>query len=195
MFKKLFNFLTPRANAGHVYYARLKTPQGLFYKIGFTRMPSVAARFGYSGQGDEKLIERVLLFAYHRNARKIEQTLLEHFDPQRAFGRYSNNPNKPLAGRGQSELFFEDVLGLDKALYQASHEHGQTLKKQRGSVMAGFLLILIGLALAPFTYGLTLILVIGGLISVTRKRHTVKPQRRPKHPKHIQKIIDSLTKA
>lgn len=198
MFKKIVNWLRGKssANAGHVYYARLNTPQGIFYKIGFTTMASLTARMYFSGHGDERLIERELLFAYHPKARELEQVLLEHFDQRRAFGRYSNDPFKPLAGRGQSELFWEDVLGLDDELYGDTQERAQHQKKQRGHVMAGFLLILIGLALAPFTYGLTLTLVAGGFIGITnsKRQHYPLPNR-PTHTKEIQKIIDTLVRS
>ena len=197
MFKKIVNWLRrkPSADAGHVYYARLNTPQGIFYKIGFTTMQSLTARLYFSGHGDERLIDRELLFTYHPKARVLEQMLIEHFNHRRAFGRYSNNPFMPLAGRGQSELFREDVLGLDDELYSLTEEDAKAQKKQRGYVVAGVLLILIGLALAPFTHSLTMLLVIGAFIGVTHSKHkTYQPLNRPEHPKHIQKIIDSLVK-
>ena len=55
--------LVPSRTAGHLYYIRLKTNFGPLYKLGFTSMSSVYERFAYKGNGDEKLIDEVYLFA------------------------------------------------------------------------------------------------------------------------------------
>jgi len=90
-------FRRPRQSAGNVYYAKLETLQGTFYKIGFTTKPTLHERMAYNGQGNEKLIKQVLLFSYHANAWDIEQTLLDHFSKHRAFKK-GNDPSNPLGG-------------------------------------------------------------------------------------------------
>lgn len=75
-------------------------------------------RLAYGGFGDEKLLQKELLFTFHPKGWDIEQDLLDHFGKLRAFGKYSKNLNQPLPGRGQTELFFVDILGLDVDLYR-----------------------------------------------------------------------------
>ena len=70
----------------------------------------------FGGYGEEKLIDREFLFAYRKDAWDVEQTLLDYFDKHRAFKKFSNDPTMPLNGRGQTELFDHDILGLDEGL-------------------------------------------------------------------------------
>lgn len=58
--------------AGHLYYIRLKTNFGIFYKIGFTTKESVHERFKLNGSSDYKFIDKVFLFKYLPDAYKIE---------------------------------------------------------------------------------------------------------------------------
>ena len=196
-------FRRPNNPAGNVYYARLNTPQGLFYKIGFTTKASLADRMAYGGYGDEKLIDKVFFFTWLDDAWDFEQTLLDHFSKHRAFGKYSNNLSRPLSGRGQSELFLSDVLGLDFALY--APREATTLagfKYNSKQAADGCLEILIGIVLAPFTLGVSLFLMFFGLIeffSATQKRTVAEKKEivrspRPKHSEEIQALIDSLSK-
>jgi hypothetical protein len=120
MFKTLFRwFGRPKDPAGNVYYVRLNFAGVTFYKMGFTSKPTLMARMSYGNHGDEKLVEKELLFCFRSNAYDIEQDLLHHFRKHRAFKKYSNDPKMPLPGRGQTELFKHDVLGLDDDLYKA----------------------------------------------------------------------------
>jgi hypothetical protein len=102
----------PPSTEGHLYYVRLNTPVGLVYKLGFTTMASVQERFAFKGDGAEKLIDRELLFVRQSDAWAIEQELHRLFDKKKLFpvGGWSA---MPLYGNGQSELYVEDVLGLD----------------------------------------------------------------------------------
>jgi len=155
-------FRRPINSAGNVYYVKLFTPQGVFYKIGYTTKSNVIERFAFANCGDEKLVNRQFLFAFREDAWDVEQQLLDHFDKHRAFGKYSNDPMGPLAGCGQSELFRHDILGLDNDLYAISDE----LAKRAAEVESkkageGCLMMLIGLALAPFTLGLSLLFLFG----------------------------------
>ncbi|PUE11170.1 hypothetical protein B9Z51_02310 [Limnohabitans sp. T6-5] len=146
--------------------------------------------------GDEKLIECELLFAFRKDAWDVEQTLLDHFDKYRTFGKFSNDPQMPLAGRGQSELFRDDILGLDSDLYHPSDEEAIDLKKEFAETGEGCLLTLIGLALVPFTFGLSLLFIAGGLSGVFGNGVKVPPlNKRPQHPPHIKSLIDSLVQA
>ena len=195
-------FRRPNNPSGNVYYVRLKTPQGLLYKIGFTTKASLIDRMAYGGHGDEKLIDKEFFFTKLDDAWDVEQTLLDHFSKHRAFGKYSNNPSQPLSGRGQSELFAFDILGLDAALYAPQElttlEACEYDSKQAAD---GCLGILIGIVLAPFTLGFSLLCIFGGFMeffTATQKR-TVAEKReivcrpRPKHPEEIQALIDSLS--
>jgi hypothetical protein len=105
--------LKPSQTNGHLYYVRLKTPLGIFYKLGFTSLESVEKRLGFKETGDEALIDEVLYFVYHENAFELETLLHGHFNRQRVFRIFSAEPDMPLCGNGQSELYYEDILGLD----------------------------------------------------------------------------------
>ena len=192
----------PSDPSGNVYYVRLKTQQGIFYKLGYTSKPTLEERMAYGGVGDEKLIDRKLFFTFQQDAWDIEQMLLEHFDKHRIFGKFSNDPAMPLAGRGQSELFNRDVLGLDDELYKAidvaSSKATQTSLDDSGG---GCLLTLIGLALAPVTLGISLFLIAGGLSGIfgsssNRQSETAngaaRQVTRPLHPPKIKELIDKL---
>ena len=199
MLKKLSRwFNRPKNSSGHVYYVRLKTPEGIYYKLGFTSKTSLAERLSYGNSGDEKLIDREFFFTYRDDAWDVEQTLLEHFDRHRAFGKYSKDPTKPLCGRGQTELFNGDILGLDEDLYKVSEEERQVVKESGQEVMWGCLFILIGLVLAPFTFGVSLALILLGyfaLQEVAKSPHATKTRTcRPTHPPVIQQLIESLSR-
>lgn len=194
MFKTVSRWLRrPGDPSGHVYYARLKAPQGTFYKLGYTSKASLLDRMSFAQLGDEKLIERQILFTFRKDAWDIEQTLLDHFDKHRAFRKYSNDPQMPLAGRGQTELFIHDILGLDNDLYHLSDEEAESLKKEVAETGEGCLLTLLGLALVPFTLGLSLLFIAGGLSGVFGGGVKVQPRnKRPQHPPEIKALIDSL---
>lgn len=196
MFKKIRRwFQRPKNPAGNVYYAKLKTPQGTFYKLGYTSKPTLVERMAYGDSGDEKLIDQQFFFTFREDAWDVEQNLLEHFDRHRAFGKFSNNPKMPLSGRGQSELFTCDVLGVDECLYrQPDSDTLKAIQEGQEEARDGCLLILIGLVLAPFTLGISLLLVMGGASGIFGKKgQSVLPDRtRPIHPPAIQALIDAL---
>jgi hypothetical protein len=109
--------LRPGQTDGHVYYVRLKTPLGLFYKLGFTTLGSVAERLAYQGAGDERLIDEVLLFVYMPDGYDVETALHRHFKARALTDGMYTDPNLPLQRNGQSELYFDDILGLDPAYH------------------------------------------------------------------------------
>lgn len=197
MFKRIKRwFQRPPNPAGHIYYVRLLTSEGVFYKVGFTVKDSVRERFAYGGYGDEHLIARELLFTFRKDAWDVEQTLLDHFNKHRAFGKFSSDPEKPLFRRGQSELFSFDVLGLDKDLYKLTEEEMASVKEDLDTVQGGCLFLLIGIILIPFTLGFSLFFIIGGLSGFFGlQKSTVDVNKgRPKHPPKIQSLIDELTR-
>lgn len=192
-------FRRPSDPSGNVYYVRLKTPQGVFYKLGYTSKPTLEARMAYAGAGDERLIDRQLLFSFRRDAWDVEQTLLDHFDKHRAFGKFSNDPKMPLAGRGQSELFKRDILGIDDELYKVNDATAKAIQADIDKSGQGCLFVLIGLALAPFTLGISLFFIAGGLSDVfgsaRQSAVTHDPANmvaRPRHPPKIKELIDAL---
>lgn len=106
----------PPANRnGHLYYVRLRTELGIFYKIGFTTMGSVEKRLNYKGSNDARYIDKVLLFSYLQDAYDVEQKLHGLLYKKRAFSEYSADHNFPLSKNGQTELYTEDVLNLDSS--------------------------------------------------------------------------------
>ena len=107
--------LAPKDRAGNLYYVRIRTDLGCLYKIGFTKLASAEDRLAFSGAGDEKLVESVLLFIRLDDAYSIEQQLHGGFSNERAFGRFASYSYGPLFQNGQSELYVEDVLKLDLA--------------------------------------------------------------------------------
>lgn len=104
---------------GHVYYIRLSHPKGIFYKLGFTKANDVATRFSYQGSQNYKLIDKVLIFKYSPFAYDIEQICHRHLRPYQAYKGYgfkylfSDMSKHPLFQDGQSEIYKDDVLGLD----------------------------------------------------------------------------------
>lgn len=109
-------------NIGHLYYVRLNTPLGKFYKIGFTTMKSVNDRLAFQGTGDEKYIDEVLYFNFRLGALSLEQSLHSYFAEKAAFHKYSAYADLPLSKNGQSELYYEDVLELDNKYTPAQAE-------------------------------------------------------------------------
>lgn len=198
MFKKIRRwFSRPHNPAGNVYYARLRTPQGTFYKLGFTSKPTLMERLAYGNSGDEKLIDRQFFFSFREDAWDVEQTLLEHFDKHRAFGKFSKDPMKPLCGRGQSELFAHDILGLDDDLYKLPDKATlKAMQNEHEQAGEGCLMILIGLVLIPFTLGFSLFFILGGASGVfdyvRGRQPDLAGQKRPVHPPTIQELIDTL---
>lgn len=200
MFKSISRFFRrPRAGAaGHVYYARLKTTQGTFYKIGFTTKSTLFERMAYGGLGDEKLIDQEFFFSFRDDAWDVEQTLLDHFDEQRAFGKYSNDPAMPLCRRGQSELFGYDVLGLDHDLYkQQDSDAVAATKDELENAKDGCGLVLLACVAAPFTLGLSLFFLYGGVSTIFSlgegKKSRWQPGMRPVHSPHVRELVDALS--
>lgn len=200
MFKKLKRWISrPSDPSGHVYYARLATPQGTFYKIGYTTKTSLAERLNFQGCGDHRFIDREFFFTYRRDAWDVEQQLLEHFEKRLAFGRFSKDPAFPLCGRGQGELFRYDVLGLDEEIYKVELDTA-TMEQRKSfteNMNASFWMIIIGLILLPFTLGWSLLLIAGGIAGFFGSSHDRPPSqvsRRPVHPQFIQSLIEALSK-
>ena len=100
-------------SSGNLYYVRLKTPFGLMYKLGYTSMESVETRLAFKGAGDEKHIDKVLIFLPFDDAYDIEEVLHEYFATKSFFRNYQDF-DMPLSGNGQTELYLEDILGLDR---------------------------------------------------------------------------------
>lgn len=113
--------------SGNLYYVRLKTPVGIFYKIGFTTLGSVEARMNYGGSNDASYIDKVLMFVNSSEAYDIEQQLHSCLCNKAAFEKYSSNDNFPLSKNGQTELYIEDILDLDPN-YTDDQKY-ETLKK------------------------------------------------------------------
>jgi hypothetical protein len=105
--KEVFN--TP----GNLYYVRLKTDFGVFYKVGFTTMQSLEARLAYQGNGHELLIDKIILFTWRANGALEEDLIHRFFEPVRTFDAYGSYVDFPLYQNGQYELYTDDVLGLD----------------------------------------------------------------------------------
>ena len=79
--------LRPNNTNGYVYYLRLKTHKGIFYKIGYTSKDSINERFSYGNSENHKLVDKVLMFKYCVHAYDIEQRLHLLFRKYRAFDK------------------------------------------------------------------------------------------------------------
>lgn len=100
-------------NSGYLYYIKLNTKMGIFYKVGYTTMDSIEKRFTYNNSIDYNLIDEVLLFEHDYNAHSREQKIHRKYRRKKAFSKYSNKTYFPLAKNGQSELYYEDILEKD----------------------------------------------------------------------------------
>ncbi|WP_163647695.1 leucine-rich repeat domain-containing protein [Modicisalibacter sp. 'Wilcox'] len=96
-----------------MYYARMKTKWGKFYKLGYTSQDSLEERLNYGEKNDGGLVDRVLLWAWSDSALHDEQRLHGLFHNKRVFGKYGKFHNGPLYKNGQSELYAEDIFDLD----------------------------------------------------------------------------------
>lgn len=105
----------PDTPSGNLYYVRLKTPNGIYYKLGFTKRNTVSERLGFQGNSDKDLIDKEFLFVFREDAFNIEQRLHNHFSKDRIFGKFGDYPHAPLYKNGQSELYAVDILALDPA--------------------------------------------------------------------------------
>jgi len=111
--------IRPDHPAGYVYYIRLKTKKGTFYKLGYTKMDNVMDRYSYGGSDTYKLINKVLMHKYCLYAYDMEQKFHYLLQNNKAYPKYSrlnlfrNLSDHPLFKDGQSELYKTDVLGLD----------------------------------------------------------------------------------
>lgn len=102
-----------RNPAGNIYYARMKTKWGIFYKLGYTSKSSLEERLNYGEKNDGSLIDCVLLWSWSDNALHEEQRLHGLLHDKRVFGKYGKFHNGPMYKNGQSELYAEDILDLD----------------------------------------------------------------------------------
>lgn len=113
----------PPQDSGSIYYIRLKTTFGPFYKLGFTSLSSVHERLAYQGLGHEQLIDKVFLFLKIENAYEKEQILHRYFARNKKQAFPVEDPEMPFFGNGQSELYFEDVLRMDTAYSDEQSEN------------------------------------------------------------------------
>ena len=148
----------------------------------------------YGGKGDEKLVDCIFLFSFRNDAWDVEQILLDHFQKFRVFGEFSNNPAMPLAGRGQSELFAHDILGLDEDLYRHAEQNAIALSREEMETSKnGCLMVLLGVALIPFTLGFSLFFILGGGSDIFKSTPSQRQTNgRPQHPPEIKSLIDAL---
>ena len=101
----------------------------------------------------------------------------------------------PLGGRGQSELFAHDILGLDEDLDKLSAQDSKALQGELAKANDGCLMVLFGLVLAPFTLGLSLLFIAGGggLSGILDYGKDHRPvAKRPQHPPSIRELLDAL---
>lgn len=103
----------PAERSGYLYYVRLKTDVGRFYKLGFTKRVSVNERLGFGGSKNAELVDKELCFVHLDDAYDVEGRLHLYFRQKKAFGTFSADPDMPLEGSGQGELYREDILQLD----------------------------------------------------------------------------------
>ncbi len=66
---------TQYQKSGNLYYIKLKTDLGIFYKISFTTSKNIRDIFNHNGSNDYKLIQETLIFKYYDDAYLREQKL------------------------------------------------------------------------------------------------------------------------
>lgn len=91
---------------GTVYYIRIDTPDGVFYKIGITNL-TVWERYPQSYDQARITIVKEWLYEQGADAAAHERGVLHEYDAFRYFGP------SVLNGVGVTEVFTCDVLGLD----------------------------------------------------------------------------------
>ncbi|RZJ62996.1 MAG: hypothetical protein EON49_00145 [Acidovorax sp.] len=121
----------PQPTSGNLYYVRLSTSLGTFYKLGFTTLGSAQERFAYQGKGHDGLVDDVLLFVYRDDAYEVEQIIHAHFRGKASFA--IPEEGMPFFENGQSEIYAEDILKLDwKSAEGDSNETRTNITKVRG---------------------------------------------------------------
>ncbi len=129
--------IEPTNKKGNLYYVRLKTEYGVFYKLGFTTLQSVEARLGYGGSRDHQYIDKVLLFLNLHDAFDVEQKLHSYLSKKKAFGEYSAKEEFLLSKNGQTELYIEDVLHLDSDFTEKQAKETTRKLKEKRLLIAG----------------------------------------------------------
>jgi hypothetical protein len=81
----------------------------------------VLQRFSYGELTNHELIEKELLFVPLDDGFDVETRLHDHFSAKKSFGMFSSIPDMPLYRDGQSELYYEDILGLDENFSRIKH--------------------------------------------------------------------------
>lgn len=132
-----YNQTMPTNKAGNLYYVRLNTECGVFYKLGFTTMRTVQARFEYGGSNDYQYIEKILLFVNLKDAFDVEQQLHSYLSKKKAFGKYSAAEEFPLSKNGQTELYIDDVLNLDPDFTESQSKDTARILKSKRLLIAG----------------------------------------------------------
>lgn len=189
----------PPTDAGHVYYVKLNTSHGLFYKLGFTAKETIEERFANEPDGTLSL-EQVFVFGYRPDAYEIVRRLQNYFRKELAYGKRSKDPMLPLYGNGQHELFRDDVLGLDNDLYLTSDE---ILKAAADNDAGGCLVItviLVGVVGVPLGgWGIPVLIGVGIWYFFFSSKETESEiikqnaKKRPNHPAKIQNLVDNIT--
>jgi len=180
----------PKTPDGNLYYVRLNTPQGVFYKLGFTKLGSVSDRLAFQRTGDERMIDKVILFTHRPDAYTVESQLHNHFSKQRVFGSYGNAKDRPLAGNGQSELYIEDILGLDKDFSRKKADQAKRNIKRpfSGDIIGG--IVMGGAAIFLLACITPLILLFQWTIGRKERLEEIAQKKRDKQ--EIEDLIDQL---
>lgn len=87
------------------------------------------------------------------------------------------------------------MLGLDEDLYEIKDEEARkAIKQDLNDSNAGCLFVLIGLALVPFEFGISLLVIFFGATGIFGKKHFsgVAMKVRPTHSPAIRDLIDEL---
>ena len=76
-------------------------------------MNSILERFSRDGSQDYKYIDKIFIFKHMEDAYDIESVLHDQFIDKSSFSLTIRREECPFAGNGQSELYYDDVLGID----------------------------------------------------------------------------------
>lgn len=126
-------------SSGYLYYIRLRTEVGILYKLGFTQCKSISRRFSDDNGEQDKdyhYIDKVYFFKYLKNAGEVESFIHMYQSEKKAFEFLLALNGKrridylPFSGNGQTELYYRDILKLDKNYYLTQIVKGKLLLYQ-----------------------------------------------------------------
>lgn len=183
----------PEQSSGYVSYLKTIENNKICYELRF---------FPDDEGGLPELKEysaKPLFITYQEDGWDVEQTLLDHFSRYAARVDRGKRADRYKRRDRCGAMFYKDVLGLDDQLYvEAEKAQKEARLKEEANAKEGCFSLIIAIALAPFTFGLSLLFVFysGSCLRESAKSKAKKEQHRgatrPVHPENIQSLLSVL---